>query len=159
MSTNIEIILLEEVKGLGKSGQKKQVRLGYARNFLFPNALALMSTEENQKRFDSIKKKEDKRRAVEKAEAQVLSDKVNGKSIVISATAHDNGKLYGSVGIQDIAEKLNSSFSVEIEKKCIVLESPIKEAGKYEIVIDFYPEVQAKVSLEVEASRTAQKSK
>lgn len=153
MSTTIEIILLDEVKGLGKIGQRKQVRLGYARNFLFPNQLALMCTEANLARIESIKKKEEKRRAQEKAQAEELAAQVNGKAITLSATAHDNGKLYGSITSQDIAEKL------QIDKKYIQLEAPIKEAGSYEVTLHFYSEVEAKVALTVEPSKSAQKSK
>ncbi len=159
MSTIVEIILLKDIKGLGKFGQTKQVRLGYARNYLFPNALAMTPSADNIARLVSLTKKEEKKVAQEKATAEALFSQINEKAITLTVTTHDNGKLYGSVSSQDIMEELKKAHDITIEKHKIALETPIKEVGTYTVEIHLHPEIQAKISLEVTPAKAKSASK
>ncbi|NBV41392.1 50S ribosomal protein L9 [bacterium] len=161
MSKEIEVVLVKDVKGLGKFGQTKKVRLGFARNYLLPYEFAILSTPANQLRLASLRKREEKRVAQEKAESESLAQQVNGKQITIRATAQDGGSLYGSVSASDIAEAIQSEYKVAIDRHTIQLEENIKEAGEYTVTIELPQDVTASVSVTVigEVKETAKSKK
>ncbi|NBV82701.1 50S ribosomal protein L9 [bacterium] len=163
MGKEIEVLLVQEVKGLGKFGQVKKVALGYARNYLLPYQFAILSTPANQLRFKSIEKREAKRVQHERAEAEALASQLNGKTIQIAASAQETGALYGSVSALDIVDAIQTTHKIEVDRHWIELNENIKEIGEFEILISLPQGVEAKVGLtvvaEVKEAKVAKKSK
>ncbi len=140
----MEVLLKSDVKGLGKAGEKVNVSDGYARNFLFPRNLA---AQMNAQLVTELKNRESA--AAHKAEeelrsAQDSADKLNGKTLKITANAGQNGKLFGSVTSKEIAEGINASFGVSVDKRKISVED-IKNFGTYEAQIKLHQQVTAKL--------------
>jgi large subunit ribosomal protein L9 len=148
----VEIVLLEDIQGLGKFGQKKQVKMGYARNFLFPKGLALLASPQNITRFESLRKKEESRRENIRKDAQAQADKINGKTFTFSLKTHDNGKLYGSVSATEIQAAIEKEAGVSLEKKDILLTESLKEVGEFSCSIHIYSDIVAKVSIIIEST-------
>jgi len=142
----MEVILTKDVKGLGKAGDKAKVKDGFARNYLIPKGLALSSTLTNIKILEESSKR--KVHALEKlkAEALTLVEKLTGKSINVAVAVHEEDKLYGSIGASNIADALKDE-GIEIDKKYIVLEEPIKTLGIYDIVVKPHPEVETTIKV------------
>ena len=153
MSTVINVILVKDVPGVGRFGQRKSVKAGFARNYLFPQLLALLSTPQNEAKFEALRKQEEKRRAIEKADAQETAKKIQGKTLKFKAKTHDEGKLYGSISIADLIAQLKSDTGVEIERKHVELEDGFKEIGEFDVKITLYPEVQASIKVEITAEK------
>ncbi len=151
----VEIVLLEDVQGLGRFGQKKQVKMGFARNYLFPKGLALLASPQNMARFESLRKKEEVRREQIRKEAEAMAQKIEGQSFTFTLKTHDNGKLYGSVASTDIQTALEKATGITIEKKQILLTEPFKEAGQFECPIHIYSDITAKVTIIIESSNPA----
>ena len=140
----MEVILKQDVKGLGKKGQLVNTSDGYARNFLFPKGLA---AEANAQAMSELKNKEDAERyriKTETAAAKAAAERIEGKTIRISAKAGQNGKLFGSVTAKEIAETLKSTFDVSVDKRKITVEE-IKQYGTYEFEVKLYPGVSTQL--------------
>lgn len=146
----MKVILKANVKGTGKKGEVKSVSDGYARNFLFPKKLAEEATESNMKQYEAMKATEAKKKAEEKEEAQELAKKIAKLSLDIKVKAGDNGKLFGSITSKDISETLKKQCNVDIDKKKFVLNEAIKVAGRYQVEVKVYPEISAKLSVNIE---------
>jgi large subunit ribosomal protein L9 len=142
----IKVILKEDVTGLGKSGEVKQVKDGFARNFLFPRNLALIATGYNLEQIEADAKKKETKNALEKKKAQELAQRLANLSVTIAVEVNEEGKLYGSLTQQDIAKAV-SAEGAEIDKKSIALDSPIKELGIYDLDMKLHPEVISKVKV------------
>lgn len=126
----MKVILLKDVKGTGKKDQVLEVSDGYARNFLLPRKLAREATAEALNAVESARKAEAHRAAVRLAEAEENARALKGKVIQISARGGEGGKLYGTVTNEQIAQALRAQHGVEIDKRRIELEEPIKTAGQ-----------------------------
>ncbi len=140
----MKVILKQDVKGLGKKGQLVNTSDGYARNFLFPKGLA---AEANAQAMSELKNKEDAERyriKTETAAAKAAAEKMEGKTIRISAKAGQNGKLFGSVTAKEIAETLKEAFGVTVDKRKITVEE-IKQFGTYEFEVKLYPGVSTQL--------------
>jgi large subunit ribosomal protein L9 len=144
----MEVILREDVKGLGKAGQVVKVKPGYARNFLMPNNLAYEATEGNKKRIAAENAAKGAKLAAEKAEAEAFAGRLAAATATITAKAGDEGKLFGSIGGNDIAEALAKLGHV-VDKRKIDLEHPIKAVGEYTVPVKLHPEVVARVRVAV----------
>ncbi len=145
----MKVILTQDVKSQGKKGDIINVSDGYARNFLFPKKLAI---EADAKALNEIKSKNEAqqfRLATERAEAEKLAAKLNGTMIDFAIASGSDTKLYGSVTSKEIAEKLTQKFGVSIDKRKILLDKPIKNYGIYTLDIKLYPDVTAKIKVEV----------
>ncbi len=145
----MKVILTQDVKSQGKKGDIINVSDGYARNFLFPKKLAI---EADAKALNEIKSKNEAqqfRLATERAEAEKLAAKLNGTMIDFAIASGSDTKLYGSVTSKEIAEKLTQKFGVAIDKRKILLDKPIKNYGIYTLDIKLYPDVTAKIKVEV----------
>ena len=151
MAETVEIILTRDVKSLGKLGDRKKVRLGYARNYLLPKGMGLMVSAHNLLRFESIKKKELARREAEIAEATTFVSGLEGKSVSITAKTHDEGKLYGSVSESDLAKAILEQLSVQVDKRYIVLPEHIRTTGEHTFDIQFHHGVGCQMKVIVEA--------
>lgn len=146
----MKIILKADIKGVGKRDEVINASDGYARNYLFPRNLAVEATETNMKNLKALKDKEAKKKAEEKDEAKALAKKLSSLNIIIKVKAGDNGKLFGSITSKDIADELKKQHGFDIDKKKVVLDEAIKVAGVYDVEIKIYPEVSAKIKLNIE---------
>jgi len=149
----MNVILLEKVRNLGDLGDKASVKPGYARNFLIPQNKAVFATEKNIKQFEERRAELEKKAKQLLASAEQRAAKLNDTTIVISAQASDEGKLYGSVGPNEIKEAL-AQKSLEVAKREIVMsEGPLHSVGEYEIEIHVHTDVIATLQVSVVASK------
>ena len=147
----MEVILLERVAKLGQMGEVVRVRDGYARNFLLPQGKALRATSGNKERFERERSQLEARNLELRSEAQSVSEKLDGQSIIVIRQAGETGQLYGSVSTRDIADGLTSSgFSVGRQQ--IVLNSPIKSIGLHQVPVSLHPEVEVAITVNVARS-------
>jgi len=147
----MKVVLLQDVKGQGKKDQLIDVSDGYARNFLLPKKLAVQA---DAAILNDIKNKEAakaRKIELEKKEARELAAKLQTLvvKIKVQAGAAGDGRIYGSVTTKDIAEALAAQFGVEIDKRKIVLDDPIKNYGSYTLDVKLYPEIGGKINIVV----------
>lgn len=143
----MKVVLLQDVKGKGKKDEIVNVSDGYARNFLFPRKLA---AEADAKVLNDIRNKEaakNRRIELEKQAARETAEKLQALLVKVSIQSGADGKLYGSVGTKDIAEALAAQHGIEIDKRKIVLDSPIKAYGTYTVDVKLYPEISGKLNV------------
>lgn len=146
----IEVILREDIKTLGKAGEMVRVKPGYARNYLLPHGLAFEATEGNKKRIAAETRARGVRSAAEKTEAEKAASKLSAVSLTIAGKAGEEGKLFGSVTAQDIAEALGRQGHT-VDRRRIELEHPIKSLGEHLVTVRVHPEVHAEVRVSVVA--------
>ena len=142
----MKVILLQDVKKMGKKGDVIEASDGYARNYLFPRKLAEEATAKALHIVNAKKENERKKKLAELEEAQKLAAELKGKEVTINAKAGDNGRLFGAITNKDIAEVINSSFNLSIDKKKVVVNT-IKVAGTYDVEVKLYPEVSTKMKV------------
>ena len=132
----IEVMLMDDVKKLGKSGEIVKVAPGYARNCLFPKGLAAVATEAAKRRLKKLEAERAARAAEEKKAALELAKKLEKLEITVSAHTTDGKKLYGSVGVSDILAAIEANRGIKLERSQLELEDSLKEVGIYEPTID-----------------------
>ena len=147
----MDVILLERVAKLGQMGEVVKVRNGYARNFLLPQGKALRASKENLARFDRERAQLEARNLERRSEAEKVSEKVAGRTIVVIRSAGETGQLYGSVATRDIAEAL-SEDGLTIERSQVRLDAPIKTIGMHDVALQLHPEVEVTVTVNVARS-------
>ena len=147
----MKVILLADVKGKGKAGDIVKVSDGYARNMLFPKKLAKEATAGNVKALEKHQAEMAAEAAAKKAEAEKLAKEFEEKTVKIVTKAGDNGKLFGSITSADIAKAAKEQFNIELDKKKIVLDSPIKQAGISTVKVKLYHEVVGSLKVEIVA--------
>ena len=126
----MKVILLSEVKGTGKKDQIVEVSDGYARNFLLPRKLAREATNEALNAIDTAKRAAKHRDDVKREQAEQKARELKGKVVVLRLRAGENGRLYGSVTNEQIADALREQHGVEVDKRKIELEEPVKAVGQ-----------------------------
>jgi large subunit ribosomal protein L9 len=146
----MEVILREDVKSLGKTGELVRVRPGYARNFLLPKGLAYEASEGNKKRIAAETRARTTRLEAEKGEAQAFADRLAAATVTLTGKAGEEGKLFGSITAQDIAEAL-AAQGHPVDRRRIELEHPIKTLGSHTVGVRVHPEVHAEVRVSVVA--------
>lgn len=144
----MEVILLERIARLGAVGETVKVRNGYGRNFLIPMKKALRATEENKKVFEERRHVIEEQNAAARKEAETLAKKIDGLSIKLVRQASQEGKLYGSVTVRDIADALKEAGHV-VPRSQIVQTTVIKTIGEYPVRIMLHAEVVANVKLNI----------
>ena len=142
----MEVILREDVAKLGRRGEVVKVAEGYGRNFLLPRGLAMAVTEANKAMITKERKAHELRMAKEKAEFQAVAERIAALRFIAPRKVGEHDVLYGSVTSGDIAEFLRAK-GIEIDKRKIQLDEPIKHLGDYEVKIKLHPEVQATLKL------------
>ena len=151
----MKVILKEDVKNMGTMGQILDVSDGYARNFLVPRGLAIEANLKNIKSLEHAKRIIQEKAKKIRNEATDLSNKIGDLKLVIKAKSGEEGKLFGAVTAMDIAESLkDAGLGIEIDKKKILLEEPIKRLGTYSVGLKVHSEVTAQVNVEVVAEET-----
>ena len=147
----MQVILLPDVKGIGRAGEVVKAKDGYARNYLIPKDLAMEATPANLKVLERRKQEIEAQREVDEARAGELKEQIEGKVIHMEAKAGEGGRLFGAITSKDIAEALEKDFGIVVDRKKIGLDSPIKQAGLTEVEIKLYPGVSASCSVDVKA--------
>ena len=144
----MKVILLEDVRGSGKSGDVVNVSDGYARNMLIPRGLAVEATPQNIKQLEKKKEAIAKKFAEDKAAALEMKKKLEEITVEVKTKAGKSGKVFGSVTSADIAEALQA-LGFDIDKKKIQLDSPIKAVGTTDVNVKLFTEVSGKVKVNV----------
>jgi large subunit ribosomal protein L9 len=146
----IEVILREDVKSLGRAGEMVRVKPGYARNFLLPHGLAYEATEGNKKRIAAESRARTTRNDAERAEAEGFAATLGNVTLTLAGKAGEEGKLFGSITAQDIADAL-ARLGHGVDKRRIELDHPIKTLGHHTVGVRLPHEVHAEVHLTVVA--------
>lgn len=152
-----EVILKENIPGLGAEADVVKVRRGFARNFLVPQGKAYEVTAANLKRLNLLKAKRAEREARELNEAQELARKINKVKLDFTLETGETGKAFGSVTAKDIEDKLLADAEIQVDRHRIRLERPIKESGEIEVPIQLHGDVTATLKIEVKAHTPAPK--
>lgn len=145
----MKVILLEDIKGVGKKEQIIEASDGYARNFLFPKKLALEATKGNLNMLSKKMKAQQEKAAKELEEAKDLAEEIFKYRILVNVKTGENGKLFGSVTNKEIAQALLAQKGIDIDKKKIIINEPIKAVGEKEVDVKLHPEVTAKLMVEI----------
>ena len=146
----MKVILLEDVKTLGKKGEIVTVNDGYARNFILPKKLGLEATGKNLNDLKLQRAHEEKRAKELLEAAQESARSLEGKSIVIKMKAGEGGKLFGSVSSKEIAAAYKEQHGLEIDKKKIQLSDPIRAFGSFEVPVKLHPQVTGTLKVNVQ---------
>jgi len=147
----MKIVLREDVEHVGQKGDIVDVADGYARNFLVPRGLALRASAGAQKQADAMRRNRDARDKREQQAAQAIADQL-APAIKLEARAGEGGRLFGSVTSSDIAAAVHAQLGVEVDRRDIALDEPLKELGGVDVLVRLHPDVVATVHVEVEAS-------
>lgn len=147
----MEVILLQDVKTLGKKGDIVKVNDGYARNFLLPKKLGMEANKQNLNELSRQKAAEEKRQKELLEEAKEQAKKLEVLTVKVSIKAGEGGKTFGSVSSKEITGSIKEQYGMDIDKKKLVLTDPIKQAGEYTVPVKLHPQVTAQLKVIVEA--------
>jgi large subunit ribosomal protein L9 len=147
------VLLLKEVKGLGKPGEIKEVAGGYASNYLFPKKLAEPATEGGVKVAQQVKDAEARKVERKTNEAKNFAAKLQGQTVVLKARSGEGDRLYGSITSQDVAQALTKSTGLQIDKRVVDIEHSIKSLGRHDVTLRFGGGLTATVTVIVERSK------
>ena len=145
----MDIVLLEDVKALGKKGQVVKVNDGYARNFILPKKLGIEATTKNLNDLKLQKANEEKLLAEQLEAAKELAAKIGEASITLTIRAGEGGRAFGSVSGKEIAQAIQSQLGYDIDKKKLILPEPLKTFGSHEVPIKIHKDVTAKLIVKV----------
>lgn len=145
----MKVILIEDVKKLGKKGDVINAADGYARNYLFPRKLAIEATPQNMKNLQAIKNKQAEQEEKIKLQAIAEGDKLTQKPILITAKSGETGRLFGSITSMEIASAIKEQIGLKVDRRKIDLPEPIKSLGEYQIKVKLHPEVQREINIKV----------
>ena len=145
----MQIVLLEDVKSLGKKGEIVKVNEGYARNFILPKKLGVEATPKNLNDLKLKKANEEKVAAQQLAAAKELGAKVEKASVTLSIKAGENGKAFGSVSGKEISKAVQEQLGLDIDKKKLILPEPLKTFGTHEVPVKLHRDVTVKLAVKV----------
>ncbi|MBP5385490.1 MAG: 50S ribosomal protein L9 [Lachnospiraceae bacterium] len=146
----MKVILLQDVKSLGKKGEVVDVSDGYARNFILAKKLGVEANAKNMNDLKLQKANDERVAAKNLADAQAFSKELESKQVVVKLKTGEGGRTFGSVSSKEIAEAAKEQHDMDIDKKKIQLTDPIKNLGVYEVVVKLHPQVSAKLKVKVE---------
>jgi large subunit ribosomal protein L9 len=150
-AVQVKVLLTKDVVNLGKAGELKRVASGYARNFLFPRGLAMMPTPGAVRHVEISAKADAKRNEKETAEARALADKFNATTLNFTAKVGEQGRLYGSITSQDIADKLQEQAGVEVDRRKIGLAEPLRQVGEHKVPVQLHGDINATITVNIAA--------
>lgn len=151
----MRVILLEDVEGLGTKGDLVEVADGYGRNYLVPRGLAEEATKGNIKSLEQRRQALLRRAEQERAAAQAQAERINAATVTVLARAGEKGRLFGSVTTADIAEAVQEQLGIEIDRRRVQLDEPIRAIGSYEVPVKLHQDVTATIRLTVQAEGDA----
>jgi len=147
----MEVILTQDVKALGKKGEIVKVSDGYARNYILPKKLGMEATKQNLYDLNMQKAAEARKQKEILEEAQKFSKRLEELTVRVPIKAGEGGKTFGSVSSKEIVEAAKKQFQIELDKKKLQLNDPIKNAGSYTVQVKLHPQVTAELKVKVEA--------
>ncbi len=147
----MKVILLEDIKGVGKKDEVINASDGYARNFLFPKKKAIPADNGNMSRLNDKKASQAHKKELELNEAKEIANKIDKIELKLKVKAGENGKIFGGVTNKEISEELKKAENLDIDKKKIILKENIKNIGRFNVDIKLYEGVTAKLTVIVEA--------
>lgn len=145
----MKVILLKDVKSLGKKGEIKEVSDGYARNCLFKKGEAEEATSVKINSLNIKKQAEDFHKNEEIKALKGQADELKGKTIDLKIKTGENGRIFGSITSKEIADAINSAYGFDVDKKKVLLKNPIKNVGEFPVEVKFYTDIVAKVTINV----------
>lgn len=145
----MQVILLQDVRGIGKAGTVAKVSDGYARNMLLPKGLAKEATTGNIKELERKQEEMRAKRAEDMASAKVMAEKIENLTLTIKTKAGEGGRLFGAITSKDLSEALQQQFGFEVDKRKFLLDSPIKQVGEMVVEIKLFSEVIAKCKVNI----------
>lgn len=146
----MKVILLEDIKGVGKKDEIINATDGYARNFLFPKKLAVEADAGNMAKLKAKKESQAHKKELEKENAKEIAKKLETITLKLSVKAGENGKIFGGVTSKEIAENLKNEHKIEIDKKKIQLKETIKNIGTVSVEIKLFEDITAKLKIRIE---------
>ena len=152
----MKVILLENIKRVGSIGEIKDVKRGFARNFLIANKKALYASKENIKEVEKIKSELDKKDNDKKIEAQKIFEQINKKDFIVKKLSTENNELYGSVKPTEIAKLIKEINKIDIKPSMIQPIKEIKAIGKHKVKISLHSAVDAEITIIVQSAETIQ---
>ncbi|MDP4088172.1 MAG: 50S ribosomal protein L9 [Bacillota bacterium] len=144
----MKVILLQDIKNMGKKGDVVNASDGHARNYLFPRNLAQEATQENLHIINQKKENERKKKLAETEEAQALAERLKGKEVKILVKCGESGRLFGAITNKDVAESIKKQYNIDVEKKKVFIDT-IKQVGVYEAEVKLYAEISTKMKVVV----------
>lgn len=145
----MKVILLEDVKGIGKKGELVNVNDGHARNYIIPKKLGLEATPKNLNDYKLKKAHEEKVAAQKLAEAKALGEELDKACVNVGIKVGEGGRTFGSVSSKEISDAIKSQLGHDIDKKKIVLKDSIKSVGEFTVKVKLHPQVQAELKIKV----------
>ena len=145
----MKVILLDNIKGVGKKDDIINANDGYARNFLFPKKLAIEANTDNLNKLKAKKDSNDRKKGIEEQAARELANRLKEMVLIIKAKVGENGKLFGGVTSKEISENLEKMHDIKVDKKKIELQETIKTVGIYTVDIKLFEGITAKLKVEV----------
>ncbi len=142
----MKVILLQDVKSVGKKGEVVNASDGYARNFLFPKKLAQEANDVNMHILNKKNEADRKKKLAEIEEAQKVANELKDKEVIIYAKSGDNGRLFGARTTKDISQEMEKQLNITIDKKKIIVNT-IKTMGLYDVEVKLYPEISTKIKV------------
>lgn len=151
VAVQIKVLLTKDVDNLGRAGEVRRVAQGFARNYLFPRGLAMLPTEGAVRHVEIMKRADGKRNAKLTADAQELAAKLAARPLNFTAKVGEQGRLYGSITSQDIADQLKEQWGLEVDRRKIELAEPLKQIGEHQVQLHLHGEVRATVNVQIAA--------
>lgn len=145
----MKVILLADIKNVGKHDEIINANDGYARNYLFPKKLAVEATPDNLKKLNDKKNSEQHKKDLDKQKAEQTKQIIDKLQLNLKVKAGENGKIFGGVTAKEISEELNKQHKIEVDKKKIVLAETIKTIGRFSVDIKLYEGIIAKLVIDI----------
>ena len=145
----MKVILLQDIKALGKKGELAEVSEGYGRNYLLPKKLAKEANAQAMNEYKNAENSKQYKIATEKAQAEAAKKKLEGKVFRMTARAGQSGKLFGSITSKQVAEEIKKQYNIAVDKRKVVLECDIKEFGTYKAEVKLYTGISANIDVQV----------
>ena len=145
----MKVILLSDIKGVGKKDQVIEASDGYARNFLFPKKLALEANAENMSKLKAKQDSNKFKKDTERKQAEAIAEKLKGIMLRIKVKAGGNGKIFGGVTSKEISDSLKKEYGFDIDKKKIIIDLPLNVLGNHFVEVELHKKVKAKLNIEL----------
>lgn len=145
----MKVILLQDVKSLGKKGELVEASDGYARNYLLPRKIAREANAQAMNEYKNAENSKNFKIATQKAQAEQQKKMLEGKKFVMTAKAGQGGRLFGSITAKQVAEEIKRQYNIVVDKRKVVLECDIKEFGTYKAEVKLYTGISANIDVQV----------
>jgi large subunit ribosomal protein L9 len=149
----MKVVLLQDIQGKGKAGEIKEVKKGYAKNFLLPRGLALAASPAVIKQVESRLARENLEESIDREKMLELAQQIEGREIHLKARAGAGERLFGSVTAADVAEELSSAVGSVVDKKKIDIEKPFHQTGTYEVAVKLAGDIRPKITVVIEEEK------